>query len=302
MFDSIWQDIKNQLSRGTRLNQLMLINVIVFIVVLFVRIGFNIAYGAGHSSFFSFTEMLSFHSDTLYLLKHPWILVTHMFLHVGVWHLIWNMLMLYWFGNIVGDLIGNKAILPLYLFSGFVGALAIYIFSRLFAYPSAAVVAYGASAAVMGFILAATIIAPDYLMHLLLLGPVKLKYIAMVVVLLDLVGLAENSNTGGHIGHLGGALGGVLFIWWLRNGYSLPDWNFKRSPARIIPMRKTVRVTSDKTSEPKTQTGQSSASGGKSVETPFTENEIDRILDKIRVKGIGSLTSEERKTLDQAGK
>lgn len=295
MFDSIWQDVKYQLSRGTRLNQLMLVNVIVFIVVLFVRIGFNIAYGTSQNGFFSFTEMLSFHSDTLYLLKHPWILVTHMFLHVGVWHLIWNMLMLYWFGNIVGDLIGNKAILPLYLFSGFVGALAIYIFSRLFAYPSAAVVAYGASAAVMGFILAATIIAPDYLMHLLLLGPVKLKYIAMVVVLLDLIGLAENSNTGGHIGHLGGALGGVLFIWWLRNGYSLPDWNFKKSPAKIIPMRKSVRVTSAKGSD-------QNAAPGKTNEVPLKANEIDRILDKIRDKGIGSLTTEERNTLDQAGK
>jgi membrane associated rhomboid family serine protease len=302
MFDSIWQDVKYQLGRGTRLNQLMLVNVIVFIVVLFVRIGFNIAYGAGHSSFFSFTEMLSFHSDTLYLLKHPWILFTHMFLHVGVWHLIWNMLMLYWFGNIVGDLIGNKAILPLYLFSGLVGALAIYFFSRLFAYPSGSVVAYGASAAVMGFVLAATIIAPDYLMHLLILGPVKLKYIALVVVLLDLVGLAENSNTGGHIGHLGGALGGVLFIWWLRNGYSLPDWSFKKSPAKIIPMRKSVRVASDKPSESKTRTGPSLTIGGKPGETRLPASEIDRILDKIKDKGIGSLTAEERKTLDQAGK
>lgn len=295
MFDSIWQDIKHQLSRGTRLNQLMLVNVIVFIVVLFVRIGFNIAYGTSQSGFFSFTEMLSFHSDTLYLLKHPWILVTHMFLHVGAWHLIWNMLMFYWFGNIVGDLIGNKAILPLYLFSGFVGALAIYIFSRLLAYPSAAVVAYGASAAVMGFILAATIIAPDYLMHLLLLGPVKLKYIAMVVVLLDLVGLAENNNTGGHIGHLGGALGGVLFIWWLRNGYSLPDWNYKKSSGKIIPMRKSVRVTSSKAADQKSAVG-------KTNEVPLKESEIDRILDKIRDKGIGSLTTEERNTLDRAGK
>jgi len=302
MFESIWKDVKYQLSRGTRLNQLMLVNVMVFIVVLLVRIGFNIAYGATQNSFFSFTELLSFHSEPIYLVKHPWILITHMFLHVGVWHLIWNMLMLYWFGNIVGDLIGNKAILPLYIFSGLIGALAIFIFSRLFSYPSATVVAYGASAAVMGFILGATIIAPDYLMHLLLLGPVKLKYIALVVIFLDLVGLAENSNTGGHIGHLGGALGGVVFIWWLRNGYSLPDWSFKKSPAEIIPMRKTVKVPSAKGNEHKSRTDKNPSRLTKESDPELKENEIDRILDKIRNHGISSLTSEERNTLDQAGK
>lgn len=300
MFESIWQDIKYQLSRGTRLNQLMLINVIVFLIVLFLRIGFNIATGAGNPGYLSITELLSFHSDTGYLLRHPWILITHMFLHIGVWHLIWNMLMLYWFGNIVGDLIGNKAILPLYLFAGIIGVTAIYLFSLLFSYPSEAVVAYGASAAVMGFVLAATIIAPDYLMHLLLLGPVKLKYIALVVILLDIIGLAENTNTGGHIGHLGGALGGVFFIWWLRNGYSLPEWNFKKRPTKIIPIRKPVSAASVSQRESTHKT----KSGNTSIQTnPMDkEHEIDRILDKIRTRGIDSLTQEERNTLDRASK
>lgn len=297
MFDSIWQDFKYHLGKGTRLNQLMLVNVMVFLLVLFVRIGFNIAGEEGRVGFAAFTEALSFHSNTQYLLTHPWILLTHMFLHIGIWHLIWNMLMLYWFGNIVGDLIGNRVILPLYLVAGLMGVFSIYVFSQIFAYPSAEVIAFGASAAVMGFVLAATIIAPDFLMHLILIGPVKLKYIALVVVLLDLVGLAENSNTGGHIGHLGGGLGGILFIWWLKNGSALPGWPFRNKPeTKIIPIRKTVSApaTSRKSSPVKPKTAE--------ADEDQVRNEIDRILDKIRTKGMDSLTQEERNTLEKASK
>lgn len=297
MFDSIWQDFKYHLGKGTRLNQLMLVNVMVFLLVLFVRIGFNIAGEEGRVGFSAFTEALSFHSNTRYLLTHPWILITHMFLHIGIWHLIWNMLMLYWFGNIVGDLIGNRVILPLYLVAGLMGVFSIYVFSQIFAYPSAEVIAYGASAAVMGFVLAATIIAPDFLMHLILIGPVKLKYIALVVVLLDLVGLAENDNTGGHIGHLGGGLGGILFIWWLKNGSALPGWPFRNKPeTKIIPIRKKVSAAA---------TGRKSSpeiSKPAEADEDQVRNEIDRILDKIRTKGMDSLTKEERNTLEKASK
>lgn len=297
MFDSIWQDFKYHLGRGTRLNQLMLVNVMVFVLVLFVRIGFNIAGEEGRAGFAAFTEVLSFHSNTQYLLTHPWILITHMFLHIGIWHLIWNMLMLYWFGNIVGDLIGNRVIVPLYLVAGLMGVFSIYVFSQIFAYPSAEVIAYGASAAVMGFVLAATIIAPDFLMHLILIGPVKLKYIALVVVLLDLVGLAENNNTGGHIGHLGGGLGGILFIWWLKNGSVLPGWPFRNKPeTKIIPIRKMVPASSAgrKSSPVKVKPAE--------ADEDQVRNEIDRILDKIRTKGMESLTQEERNTLEKASK
>ncbi|MBK8779523.1 MAG: rhomboid family intramembrane serine protease [Saprospiraceae bacterium] len=64
-------------------------------------------------------------------------MATHVFYHFGLWHILWNMLMLYWFGNIVGDLLGGQDGVVVYIVSGLTGALVIFIFSNLFNYPSA---------------------------------------------------------------------------------------------------------------------------------------------------------------------
>lgn len=290
---SLWDDFKYNLSKGTRLNQVMLINVTAFVLILFIHLGFNITQGVNATGFGSATDLLSLHSDPHYILTHPWILITHMFTHITVMHILWNMLMLYWFGNIVGDLLGDSSIWPVYLISGLMGAFTIIFFSRVFHYPSADVIAYGASAAVMGFVLAATTIAPDYIMHLLLIGEVRLKFVALFVILIDLVGLANNSNTGGHIGHLGGALGGFLYIVIRRQGWSLPQWPKKKQPTKIIPIRRTVSTTTTVKKETTTRT---------LTTTIKPQSEIDRILDKISAKGINSLTPEEKNTLEEAGK
>lgn len=298
MFESIWDDIKYQFNKGTRLNQIILINGITFVVLLFVRIGFNMTQGVGSMGFHSFTESLALHTDASYLLRHPWVVITHMFMHLGFWHIFWNMIMLVWFGNIVGDLIGDRYIWSIYFFSGLTGALSIFIFSRAFHYPSAEVLAYGASAAVMGFVLAATILAPDYIMHLLLIGAVRLKYVALGVILLDLAGLAENTNTGGHIGHLGGAFGGALFIWALRSESFSIFWSSliekkTQEKGKIITMDPTVKTTTT-----------SSPSHKKTSSTTLSTHleEVDKILDKIRNEGIQSLTPAEKKILDDQGK
>ncbi|MBK9677763.1 MAG: rhomboid family intramembrane serine protease [Saprospiraceae bacterium] len=190
--------------------------------------------GAGQSLL---TEWLSLHTDPTYLITHPWILAAYVYPLWPLAYPLWNMLMLYWFGKYCWGSIGRQdGVAGIYCI-GTNRSLGDLIFSNLFNYPSAEVMAYGASAAVMGFVLAATMIAPDYVMHLLLIGEVRLKYVAIVVILIDLVGLAENSNTGGHLGHIGGALGGVLFILYIRQGWSLHDL-FKKPPTKIIPIRK----------------------------------------------------------------
>lgn len=292
---SIWDDFRYHISKSTRLNQIILINITFFITLVIARIALNVTQGSSGAGQSLLTEWLSLHTNPTYLITHPWILATHMFTHFGLWHILWNMLMLYWFGNIVGDLLGDKMVWPVYIVSGLTGALVIFIFSNLFNYPSAEVMAYGASAAVMGFVLAATMIAPDYVMHLLLIGEVRLKYVAIVVILIDLVGLAENSNTGGHLGHIGGALGGVLFILYIRQGWSLHDLFQKKPPTKIIPIRKPVMSPSG-SAKPISSLSKKSASE-ETVLSP--QEEIDRILDKIRIKGLNSLTEEEKKRLDQ---
>lgn len=296
MMDSLWEDFKYNISKSTRLNQVILINAAVFIVLLLARIILNIADGGNQSAFSNLIQLVSLNTDLGYLLRHPWILISHMFTHVGIWHLIWNMVSLYWFGNIVGDLLGDKYIWRVYLFSGFTGALVIILFSKLFHFPSDIVIAHGASAAVMGFVLAAAVIAPDYVLHLLIIGSVRLKYVALVVILIDLAGIADGANTGGHIGHLGGAIGGALFIWLLRNGISIiPESKEKPTETKVIPIRRTIPATSQKQNSSKDEKGSQNKSS-----TLSKQEKIDLILDKIRAKGIHSLTKEEKELLDSS--
>jgi membrane associated rhomboid family serine protease len=296
MMDSLWDDFKYNISKSTRLNQIILINVSVFIILLLARIILNIADGGNQAAFANLSRLLSLNTDLAYLIRHPWILISHMFTHIGIWHLIWNMVSLYWFGNIVGDLLGDKFIWRVYLFSGLAGALVIILFSTLFHFPSDIVIAHGASAAVMGFVLAAAVIAPDYLLHLMIIGSVRLKYVALVVILIDLAGIADGANTGGHIGHLGGAIGGALFIWLLRNGISLmPEKREKSTETKIIPMRKAIPATGKQQNSDK---GQGLPKDKTSILSK--QEKIDLILDKIRAKGINSLTKEEKELLDRS--
>lgn len=288
--DSLWEDFKYNLAKSTRLNQIILINVSIFIILLLARIILNIADGGNQAAFAQLTDWLSLHSDMTFLLKHPWILVSHMFTHIGIWHLIWNMLSLYWFGNIVGDLLGDKYIWRIYLFSGLFGAFIILLFSWIFQFPASHIVAYGASAAVMGFVVAAAVIAPDYLFHLMIIGEVRLKYVALVILLIDLAGIAEQSNTGGHLGHLGGAIGGAVFIWLLRSGIEWPEYQSRKEKPepKIIPISESINKRSKVTAD----------SGKASSSSISKQEEIDRILDKISAKGMNSLTKEEKELLD----
>ncbi len=296
MMDSLWEDFKYNISKSTRLNQIILINVSVFIILLLARIILNIADGGNESAFGNISQLLSLNTDPGYLIRHPWIVVSHMFTHIGIWHLIWNMVSLYWFGNIVGDLLGDRYIWRIYLFSGFTGAFVIFMFSTFLHFPSDIVIAHGASAAVMGFVLASAVIAPDYLLHLMIIGSVRLKYVALVVILIDLAGIADGSNTGGHLGHLGGAIGGALFIWLLRSGISLiPERKIRGTETKIIPMRKAIPA-----SGPKQQSVKDQSLSQNKTSLLSKQDKIDLILDKIRARGLNSLTKEERELLDNS--
>ena len=84
--------------------------------------------------------------------------------------------------------------------------------------------AMGASAAAMAMVVAAATLSPDYNLRLILIGDVKLKYVAAVLIFLDLIGTGGRMNTGGHFGHLGGALMGFLYIDQLRKGNEMASW------------------------------------------------------------------------------
>ncbi len=304
MFESFWKDIKYKAETGNMVTRLVIINVAVFVAVNLVFFGCNAFAGdSATSAYRTFLKWISLSSDVIYTLTHIWVLITHMFVHEGFMHILFNMLYLYWFGNILGDMIGDKKILSIYLLGGLMGAL-VYMATAKFL--GAGGIAMGASAAGLAIVVSSAMVAPEYNMRLLFLGDVKLKWIAFAVVLMDLVALATpgSTNSGGHAAHLGGALMGFLFISSLNNGkdLSIPINNFFKKIKNAFQGNK-LKVAYKKESVPRRNPlKRNQKAHAVSDDRQSDQDQLDAILDKIKLKGYDSLSSSEKKFLADASK
>lgn len=241
---------------------------------------------------------LALPSDPAILLFRPWTLISYMFLHQEFFHILFNMVALFWFGKLFLMYFNGKQLMTLYLFGGIAGGL-VYIVSfnifPLFEQLSEMSILMGASGSIMAIIVATAMYSPDMEMRLLLLGSVKLKYIALAVVLVSFFGITS-SNAGGEIAHLGGALFGYFFIVSLRRGKDYTR-GFNKLLDSISNLFKPRRL---KVKKP--------AAGRKMTDEEYNMNkardmvEIDRILDKIKASGYGSLTAAEKQKLFEQGK
>lgn len=317
MFQSIWEDIKREFSYGNMVTRLVIVNVAFFIVInlLWVVLRLSQAYETPEV-YYTIRNFFLMSSSWWHNLTHPWVLVTSMFAHEDFWHIIFNMLFLYWFGRIVGDFIGDQRLLPLYLLGGLAGNVAFFLSANLLAYGGGAThFALGASGAVMAIVLAAGLIAPEYQMRLLLLGDVKLKYIVGALVLIDVIGIGSDINTGGHFAHLGGALMGWFYVRQLRSGndWAEPINNFlerimgffqRRGPQPSRPERgprvayrnPERKRTAREGAAPREAGNTGSGSGG----ALSYQEQLDAILDKIKETGYDSLSREEKEFLFNA--
>jgi membrane associated rhomboid family serine protease len=326
MFKSIWEDIKREFSYGNMVSRLVIINVMVFLAINLVWVILQIANGYITPPLYH--DILSFFaipSDWLQLLIHPWSVITSMFLHEGFFHLLFNMLMLYWFGRILGDFLGDHRVLPLYLMAGLSGNIVYFISANLAGYATGGGIAFGASGAVMGVVIATAVLSPDFEMRLLLFGNVKIKYIAAVLLLIDIIGIGGMSNTGGHYAHLGGALFGWFFIYKLQRG---DDWSapvnkvigvihsffLRLGQQRDGAQRKGPRMgyrnpnapTGNRTTGSRdtttTNTRRRDGNTGSSANGLSHEERVDAILEKIKQSGYENLTEDEKKFLFNASK
>ncbi|MFZ1526854.1 MAG: rhomboid family intramembrane serine protease [Saprospiraceae bacterium] len=293
MLQSIAQDIRNSFDFGNMVIKLVIINIAVFVITALTEAFFPFIYQS------HILPYLAIPGDLRLLIYRPWTVLTHMFVHSGIWHLAWNMITLFWFGNIAGDLLGDRRILPVYLMGGLTGAL-FYILSYSLL-PGIGIMALGASAAVMAIVFMAIITAPDYIVHLLLFGPVRIKYIGLVIFFIDLIGTRSSDNTGGHFAHLGGMLFGVLFVYLLRSGTDISTLFSKKS--KMSPKRTGIFSTS-KTKLKVAHKSPSLTSRNEKLTTHQTNlsQKVDEILDKIKSKGYESLTDEDKEILYQASK
>ena len=295
---SFLDDIRAAFSRrDNALSQLLLINVLAFVALLLVRVGLFLTTG-GSITITPILEWIAVPSDPLRLLTRPWTLLTYSFAHLEFLHILFNLLNLYWFGSLVREYLGDRKLVSLYILGALAGA-ALYLlaFNLIPVFQGRPAILYGASASVTAIIVGAATLLPDYTFNIILLGPVRIKYIAAVVVLVSIAGI-DGGNPGGEIAHLGGALLGFLFIRQLQRGRDLGrpvqaigDW-----VGALLSGRPRLRVT---------HRGGSAAapapSAARKGNLPKPEQEdIDAILDKISRSGYESLSKEEKQKLFKA--
>ncbi|RAK65818.1 rhomboid family intramembrane serine protease [Hymenobacter edaphi] len=292
---SIFADIQATFSRrDNALNQLLVINVLVFVVLLVVEAILTFT-GAG-VAYEVLMRQLALPSDLPGLLRHPWTLLTYAFTHQQFLHILFNMLNLYWFGMLVREYLGDRRLVSIYILGALAGAL-LFVLSynllpRLQVHLGIPMV--GASAAVTAAIVAAATLLPDYTFSLFLIGPVRIKYIAAAVVLISIAGI-NGANPGGQIAHLGGALLGFVYIRQLQRGRDLgrPVVAAGEWISALLHGRPRLRVSH--------RSPQAAPAGSKRgpLAQPAQE-EIDRILEKISRSGYESLSKEEKQKLFKA--
>ena len=241
-------------------------------------------------------------------ITQPWTLITYFFTHLSFFHILFNMLFLYWFGKLIQEFLGDKKALNLYVLGGIAGGLFyILIYNILPQFDQVIEGSYmlGASAGVFAIVVGAAVFMPNYTMYLLLFGPVRIKYIALVYVLLSFFSIPIE-NAGGNIAHLGGAAIGFIYIKQLHKGNDLGGWivsfiSFFKSFFIRQPKIKVSYSSSEQSSSKSKKSGKSKSSKSSGPSAP-NQAEIDTILDKISQSGYESLSKEEKQKLFNASK
>ena len=295
---SIFDDIRHAFSRGgNAVTKLILINAIVFVSLILLR---TLSYLSGLDTIYEFiTINLGMPAYIVQYLHKPWTILTYCFTHEGFLHIIFNMLNLYWFGQLIREYLGNKKLVSLYFLGGLAGGILYLLFYNLipyFEHRAEIAVMIGASASVLAIITAAATLLPDYSFNLLLLGPVRIKYIAAFLIILSISG-AVGDNAGGNIAHIGGAILGFIFIKQLQRGVDMgkPIHAIGDFFANLFSGRPKMKATFNSSAS-----GPKSGPASKTGKTQPNQSGIDIILDKISASGYESLTNEEKQKLFRA--
>jgi membrane associated rhomboid family serine protease len=243
---------------------------------------------------FSYFDYVALSSDTVAFFEKPWTILTFNFFHAGVFHLIFNVLVLHFSGRLFNTYFTDKQLFGVYLLGGIFSGLTFILMYFVLGKISLLV---GASGAIMALLIATATYAPFMLLRIPLVGTVKLWHVAFFVLLMDLIQLPLE-NMGGHLAHFGGALFGFIYIQLLQKGVDLtkPLSIFLDrlvtvfSPKPKTPFRKIHRNTEKKSVHSYDQNNE------------MSQKQIDEILDKISQSGYDCLTKEEKEFLFKAGK
>tara|TARA_B100000945_G_C20407587_1_gene610849 strand:+ start:1311 stop:2180 length:870 start_codon:yes stop_codon:yes gene_type:complete len=288
MANFIIEDFKKAWSKEDNgLIKIILINIIIFVSISVLEVFITLS-GGGSLIRVVINKLMLPASFTTFILQ-PWSLISYFFLHLSFGHILWNMLFLYWFGKIIHDNIGNNAVISLYILGGIIGGLSYMALFNIIPFYEDRVsesLMLGASAGVFSVVAGSATLLPNYTFYLLFLGPIRIKYIALFYILLSFFDIT-GSNAGGEIAHIGGALIGYLFIKQLQNGINMGDGVIK-----------IINLFNRKNSSKK----EKEFTINKETSFDISQDEIDKILDKISESGYSSLSKKEKEKLFNASK
>lgn len=278
--------------------QLIIINVVIFLALVILKV---FSYVLKAPDFFDFIyRQLAIPALFHDFVQRPWTIITYAFVHDldTIFHILFNMLIFYWFGRLFVEYLGSDKLIAVYVLGALAGGVAYLLAYNFIPFYNERVPLLGmigASAAVNAVVVACATLLPNYTFYLLLLGPVRIKYVAIFFVVLSFLG-SVGSNAGGNVAHLGGALIGFVYIKQLQKGNNWGNWVtifldwvkglFKPGPKVKVSYR------SDKRSK----------DARKQKSDKISQDEIDAILDKISAGGYESLTREEKEKLFNASK
>ena len=292
--------LKQNYKYGGMSIKLIFVNVILFFVIRILDV-FGQLGGKIKGDFISeyISPVLGLRTSFIEFITHPWGLFTNIFTHYDAFHLLSNMIFLYFAGKLFESIFSQKQLLYTYILGGIAGGiLEIFAHSLFPKFELTSSIVVGASGAIMAILVAVAFYRPKTKINLVF-ASIPIIYIAIIFIALDLLNLASNDSTA-HFAHLGGALFG---IWSIQNIHSSSNI-INRTESLIIYLKK--MILKDKTSHLKVK------KGGKSKRAVTDEDynsdkknkqEVtDKILDKISKSGYDSLTKSEKDYLFKQSK
>lgn len=279
-------NLKDRFQNGNIVAKLIYINCAVFLVTLLTKV----IQGLYVNEYHFIIEWFSLEANTSSLLGKPWSIISYGFLHADFIHILMNLIVLYYIGNLFLEYFTQKQLLSFYLLGTFFGGL-LFVFSQNFfpLFNGKTSILVGASAGISAIFIAISAYIPNYQIKLRFIGYVKLSYLAAFWIGLDVLGLV-GTNAGGHFAHLGGALFGFLYVKQANNKeiriLDFVSLLFKKRKKHLKTVHKSKRKTKKNTSK----------------NTDLTQKQIDSILDKISKSGYDTLTKSEKEFLFKQGK
>ena len=272
--------------------KIIFINIICFVFPLFFKT-ILFLFSLSENFFVGLFELSSSFQDLVF---KPWTILTYGFLHSGFFHLFWNMYLLYFSSRLLLNLFNSKIFLKLYFLGIIIGGLTFILSYNFFpVFQDANPYMVGASAGVMSVFIFMSTYSPNLEIKLILFN-IKLRYLGIAFVLLDVIQIPYG-NSGGHIAHLGGAFFGFFYAQRLQKGLDigLPLDNLVEKISQLF-IRKSKMKTVYKSKDT------SDIQNKKSTMVGDQQRKIDEILDKISVSGYESLSNEEKDFLFRIGK